>query len=261
MRLIDTHAHLLDSSFAGNVDAVLERARGAGVERVICVAVDAETSLSAAVLADSHDAVWASAGIHPNYAHLAAADGWESVVMAAKSERVIAVGETGLDRYWDDCPWEIQVENFQRHLKLSRQLGLPIIIHARDCWPEMLGVLADEAVNGPLCGVMHSFTGDREAAKECLGFGLHISFAGMLTYKKSAALREAAAAVPPSRLLVETDSPYLSPEPHRSRRPNEPAMVVHTAAVLASCLGMPLSELAQLTTGNAMRLFWPGESA
>ena len=169
---------------------------------------------------------------------------------------VVALGETGLDRHWDDCPFEIQQANFERHWQLSRETKLPLIIHMRDCEQEMLIALGQQAASGPLRGVMHSFSGCTKTAQECLAHGLFISFAGMLTYKKSGELRETAKTIPLDRILVETDSPYLTPEPNRSRRPNEPAFVVHTAKCLAETLGLSIKELSDITTANAKRLFW-----
>lgn len=256
MGWIDTHAHLADKSLFNQLDDVLARAKQAGVSRVICVAVDAETTNQAIAIAESKDAVWASIGIHPNYAHQATEDNWKRIVEKANHPKVCALGETGLDRHWDDCPFEIQQANFQRHWELSRETKLPLIIHMRDCEQEMLAALNKQAALGALRGVMHSFSGSTETARECLEHGLFISFAGMLTYKKSEELRKTAKTIPLDRILVETDCPYLTPEPNRSRRPNEPSFVVHTAKCLAESLGISGTELAEITTANAKRLFW-----
>jgi TatD DNase family protein len=256
MGLIDTHAHLADKSLFHQLDEVLARAKQAGVSQVICVAVDAETTNQAIAIAESKDAVWASIGIHPNYAHQATAEDWSRIVERTNLPKVCALGETGLDRHWDDCPFEVQQANFERHWKLSRETKLPLIIHMRDCEQEMLAALGKQAAVGALRGVMHSFSGSTETARECLKYGLFISFAGMLTYKKSEELRKTAKTIPLDRILVETDCPYLTPEPNRSRRPNEPSFVVHTAKCLAETLGISGKELAEITTANAKRLFW-----
>ena len=256
MGLIDTHAHLADKSLANQLDDVLDRAKKAGVSQMICVGVDAATCAEAVAIAESNSCVWASVGIHPNYAHQALASDWDTIVEYTKNPRVCALGETGLDRHWDDCPFEIQQANFERHWQLSRETDLPLIIHMRDCETEMLAALRKQASIGDLRGVMHSFAGSTEAARECLEYGMYISFAGMLTYKKSEELRKTAKTIPLDRILVETDCPYLTPEPNRSRRPNEPAFVVHTAKCLAESIGISMKELVELTTANAKRLFW-----
>jgi TatD DNase family protein len=168
---------------------------------------------------------------------------------------VVALGETGLDHYWDYTPRQVQQDYFDRHIRLSQARDLPLVIHMRDCEPEIVSMLRGGRGRGPLRGVMHSFTGTTETAAECLELGLYISFAGMVTYKKSEQLRRVAAIVPPDRLLIETDSPYLSPEPNRGRRPNEPAWIVHTARCLAEVRGTTVEELATQTTDNARRLF------
>ena len=256
MAWIDTHAHLADKSLANQLDGVLTRAQQASVTKVICVAVDAETCAKAIAIAESKDAVWASVGIHPNYAHQESPTDWDRIVEMTDHPRVCALGETGLDRHWDDCPFDIQQANFERHWQLSRETNLPLIIHMRDCESEMLEALGRQAKNVPLRGVMHSFSGTTETAQKCLEFGLFVSFAGMLTYKKSEELRKTAKTIPLGRILVETDCPYLTPEPNRSRRPNEPSFVVHTAKCLAETIGISVKELAEITTDNAKRLFW-----
>ena len=256
MGLIDTHAHLADKSLCNQLDAVLARAEKAGVSEMICVAVDASTSAEAMAIAVKKECVWASVGVHPNYAHLSTDQQWLKIIDGANHPRVCALGETGLDRHWDDCPFEIQQANFERHWLLSRETKLPLIIHMRDCEPEMLTALGQQAAVEPLRGVMHSFSGTTETVQKCLEHGLFISFAGMLTYKKSEELRKTAKTIPLDRLLVETDCPYLTPEPNRSRRPNEPALVVHTAKCLADTIGISLQELTVITSANTKRLFW-----
>lgn len=255
MGWIDTHAHLAEPTLFSQLDDVLQRAERAGVSGILCVAVDAETSQQVIQIASKHTMLRASVGIHPNYAHQASDEDWQRVVTLCGNDHVVALGETGLDRYWDDCPFDVQLNNFQRHWELSRRTGLPLIIHMRECEAEMLQALQEQSQRGELRGVMHSFAGSIETAMKCLEMGLYISFAGMLTYKKSVELREVAAKIPLDRVLVETDCPYLSPEPYRSKRPNEPAWVVQTATVLAKCYGMGTSELMNRTRENTLRLF------
>jgi len=255
MELFDTHAHLADPALLVQLPEVLERAQSAGVRQMLCVGTTAESSRRSVELAHRYANVFASVGIHPNYAHQATEQDWETILKLVEDERVVALGETGLDRYWDDCPWEIQQVNFQRHWKLSQEIRKPVVIHSRNCDAEMIEALRLASQFGPLLGVLRSFAGSWETASIGLDLGLYISFAGMVTYKKSEALREIAARIPDDRLLVETDAPYLSPEPKRSVRPNEPALVLHTAACVAKCRGIGLSELGELTSRNARRLF------
>ena len=167
---------------------------------------------------------------------------------------MVALGETGLDRHWDYSPLAVQQDYFDRHLRLSREHDLPFVVHTRQSDAEVLAMLREARTRGPLRGVMHSFTGTAETAAECVELGLYISFAGMVTFKKSHDLRAVAAAVPPDRILVETDSPYLSPHPLRGKR-NEPANVMHTAACLAEVRGQSADAFAAQTTANARALF------
>ena len=194
-------------------------------------------------------------GIHPNHCCQAEIDDWPAIEELAKHPRVAALGETGLDRYWDDCAWEVQVDYFRRHLKLSRETKLPVVIHTRECAEETLDLLRGEAELGPLRGVMHSFTGPQGVANGCLELGLYISFAGMVTFKNGEEIRAIAKTIPSDRLLVETDSPYLTPHPFRGKRPNHPANVAYTLACLAEVRGVSKTTLAAQTTDNAERLF------
>ncbi len=252
---IDTHAHLTDGRFADDLPAVLDRARDAGLIRILAVATSADTSLGCIELARSHAMLSASVGIHPNHITQEPADAWDQVVQLVDRAEVVALGETGLDRYWHDTPFPQQEDYFARHLQLGRQTGLPVIIHCREAEADVVRMLrAEFERGGPIRGVLHSFAGTRETAEACLEMGLAISFAGMLTYKNAQNLRDVAEHLPPERLLVETDCPYLAPMPMRGKR-NEPAHVVHTAQCLADALGIPLARLAELTTAHASELF------
>jgi TatD DNase family protein len=255
MPFVDTHAHLADPDLAGQIEAILQRAKEANLSRILCVGTTAETSQQAIELAEQHAMISATVGVHPNYAHLASAEDRDRIIELAHQPQVVALGETGLDRYWKDCPWETQLDNFHWHWQLSRQFSKPVVIHSRDCDEEMVDQLREAAKLGPLSGVMHAFSGSLDMARACLELGLYISFAGMLTYKKSTALREVAKHIPLDRLLIETDSPYLTPEPKRGQRPNEPANVIHTAACLATCHQISIEEIAVITTQNAHKLF------
>lgn len=255
LTLFDTHAHLADEQLAANLPAVLERAQRTGARQILAVGTTLGTSRTCLQFARESPGVLASAGIHPNHAAEAEPGDWDEIVKLAGEEPVVALGETGLDLYWKDVPLAVQQDYFDRHIRLSQQVGLPLVIHLRETAAEILAMLTEARRRGPLRGVMHSFTGTAEQAREFLDLGLAISFAGMVTYKKSAALREVAAAVPIDRLLVETDCPYLSPEPVRGQRPNEPAHVFYTAACIAKVRSLTLAELARRTTANAQALF------
>lgn len=252
--LIDTHAHLDDARFDVDRDDVVARAKAAGVATIIAIGTTAVNSAAVIELAGRYDGVFASVGIHPNNAAEAEPEDWDNVVQLAREERVVALGETGLDRHWHDTPFEMQQDYFDRHLRLMQDTGLPVVIHMRDCLSDVLAMLRKARQRGPLRGAMHSYTGDAAAAAECCELGLYISFAGMVTYKKSHELREVAAGVPQDRILVETDSPYLSPEPLRGRR-NESANVAYTAQVVAAARGISFDDFAALSTANARRLF------
>jgi TatD DNase family protein len=254
MTLIDTHAHLDQEEFDADRAAMIERAHAAGVESIIAIGVRADSSAAVASLAAQEPGVFAAVGIHPNYCAAAAPGDWDRVIELAAAPRVVALGETGLDLYRDDSPLSLQQDYFDRHLRLSQQTGLPFVVHTRQSQAEVLAMLHHARRRGPLAGVMHSFTGDAQAAAECAALGLYISFAGMATFKKSQALREVAATIPADRILVETDSPYLSPHPLRGKR-NEPANVVHTAICLAAARGESFEGFAAQTTTNARRLF------
>lgn len=253
--LIDTHAHLDDEQFRADLAAVLERAAAAGVRRVITIATTAASSAACVELAGRHAMLAGSVGIQPNLVAEAAANAWDEVVRLVTADRVVAVGETGLDRHWDYTPFPKQEDYFARHLELARKHRLAVVIHCREAEADVVRMLrADFERHGPVKGVMHSFTGDAFTAEACLAMGLFISFAGMVTYKNAQALRDVAVKVPLDRLLVETDSPYLAPVPVRGRR-NEPAFVAHTAACLATVRGVDNETIARHTTANARRLF------
>jgi TatD DNase family protein len=266
LMLIDTHAHLDEQAFDVDRDEVLVRARQAGVEAVLTIGITADTSRAAVNLAEQYDDVFAVVGIQPNYASQVKAGDWETIEQLAAHPRVVGIGETGLDRYWDYAPLDLQAEYFDRHLLLSQQIGKPFVVHCRNAEQEVVDQLQrwrDLQGGSPLAGVMHSFCGDAQTAAACLQMGLHLSFAGMLTYKKNVALRAVAADVPHDRLLIETDAPYLAPHEARESKKkgglgikrNEPALVRFTAACLAEQLGLTFDEVGRITTENARRLF------
>ena len=255
LALVDTHAHLADPRLLTRLPAVLATARSSGVSKIIAVATTAADSRTVFGLAqEDPESIGAAVGIHPNDAGEAAAGDWEIIETLAAEPAVVAIGETGLDRHWDRTPFALQQDFFGRHLDLAHQQGLPIIIHSRDCQRDLVEQL--RRLNRTVRGVVHSFTGAWTDAEELLALGLHLSFAGMVTFanKSLDPLREAAARVPSDRLLVETDAPYLSPVPHRGQS-NEPGWVIHTATRLAELRRTTLLDLASITTANAQRLF------
>ena len=252
--LVDTHAHLADLALAADIDGVLGRAAEAGVVQVVAVGTTAEDGARLLEGTAGRAGVFATVGIHPNHAAAAAPGDRDRVVALADSPRVVAIGETGLDRHWKDTPFALQQEYFDFHLDLARDLDLPVIIHCRESADDILAQLRRRGV--PIRGVLHSFTGDPDQARAFLELGLMLSLAGMITFanKSLDPLRRAAAAIPSDRLLVETDSPYLSPHPFRGKV-NEPARVAITAARLSEIRGIGPVEFAAATTANARRLF------
>ncbi len=254
MELIDTHCHLDEEAFRYDADEVVARAIDAGVTALLTIGITADSSRRAVELAAKFHQIYAVVGIQPNYVAAAQPGDWEEIVRLAGENKVVGIGETGLDRYWDYAPIELQAEYFDRHLELARTRALPFVVHCRDAEDDVVAQLRKAAVRGPLQGVMHSFTGSPETAQACCSLGMHISFAGMLTFKRNDALRQTAAAIPADRLLVETDAPYLLPAPHRDKR-NEPANVALTCACLANCRGVSPEEMSAITTANARRLF------
>ncbi|HWA98624.1 MAG TPA: TatD family hydrolase [Pirellulales bacterium] len=253
-RLFDTHAHLNQPEFDADRDDVIARARTAGVATIVAVGYSAATSAQSLEIARRYEGVYAAVGIQPNDTIHAAADDWDRILALCRHDRVVALGETGLDRYRDSSPLPLQQDFFDRHLRLSQQMGLPFIVHTRESHVEVLDMLREARRRGPLTGVMHSFTGSAETAAECVDLGMYVSFAGMVTFKKSDDLRAVAKTVPPDRILIETDSPYLSPHPLRGRR-NEPAHLIHTAECLAEVRGVSIDQFAAQTTANGDRLF------
>jgi TatD DNase family protein len=253
--LTDTHAHLDDEQLAGDLPAVLDRARAADVTRVVAVGITAASSERCVALVGRQPGVFATVGIHPNEAGSSLPGDWDRVLALVGQPGVVGIGETGLDRHWDRTPFATQEEWFARHLELGRRHDLAVVIHCRDAEADVVQMLrAAYDRHGPIRGVMHSFVGSQQTAEACLAMGLYLSFAGMLTYKNAATVREVAARVPLDRVLVETDCPYLAPVPLRGKR-NEPANVAHTAACLAGLHGVALDDLAERTTANARRLF------
>ncbi len=251
--LVDSHCHLDDSQFDPDRAAVLERAWQAGVGLALAIGSgDGPPDLEVAIrLADAVPWVYATVGVHPHDASKARTADLDKIERLCAHPKVLAVGEIGLDYHYDHSPREVQREIFVAQMEIAARARKPIIIHTREAWADTMSLLRSHW-HGP--GIMHCFTGDSGQAAEALDLGMHLSFAGILTFPKAGGLREVAAAVPLDRVLVETDSPYLAPVPHRGKR-NEPAFVVETARALAAARRMSLEDVAEATTANFRALF------
>ena len=254
MELFDSHCHLDPMRYSGELDAVLSRARAAGVTGMAVIGTRAADSEAAAALADREPGLVAAAGIHPNDSAEAEPDEWDRIVALVTSGRVAAVGETGLDWYRTTAPADTQRDAFDRHIRLAQRFGLPLVIHTRESTRDCLDMLREALARGPLSAILHSFTGTAEEAAEAIDLGFFLGFAGMVTFRSAANLKEVAKTVPLDRLLIETDSPFLSPEPLRGKR-NEPANLVHTATCLALVRGEPLGAFAAAMNANARRVY------
>ena len=251
--LFDTHAHLHFPDFAGDLNAVLARARAAGVTRMVTVGTTVQTSRAAIALAARERDVWATVGIHPHDAAGADAAALAELETLARSPRVVAVGEIGLDFFRNLAPRDVQERALRGQLDLARRLRKPAVIHCRDAHAPMLAILAEERVED-IGGIMHCFSGDTAIAARCLDLGLLISLAGPVTYPNARALPEVARFVPADRLVVETDCPYLPPQPFRGKR-NEPAYIAITVARVAELRGEAVEALAPRLAENARALF------
>jgi TatD DNase family protein len=259
MDFIDSHAHLEFPQFDEDRDAVLARARAAGVETILAIGSGSGPArLDAAIpMAGQHDWIFATVGIHPHEARLATDEHFARLKELAGHARVIAWGEIGLDYYYDYSPREVQVVIFRRQLELARSEGLPIVIHCRDAWPDCLRILEEDWRSSGLGGILHCFSGTLDDARRGIEMGFRISFAANITYPKSQPLREVACELPLDSLLIETDSPFLAPQ-IRGKRPrrNEPAFVVEVARTIANVRNLSLDEIAAATSENFRTLFF-----
>lgn len=250
--LFDSHAHLDDERFNDEQDEVIARAAAAGVTGILNAGADMESSQRAVKLALKYPNVYAAVGMHPHDAKLMVNDDYDQLAAWACEPKVVAIGEIGLDYYYDHSPREIQQKVFIRQLELARQTGKPVIIHDRDAHADILAIVKDQGKG--ISGVFHCFSGSVEMMREVLKLGFYVSIAGPVTFPKSVKLKEVAIQVPLDRLLVETDCPYLTPHPHRGKR-NEPAFVRLVAEEVARLRNMELPALAEATTANVKRLF------
>jgi TatD DNase family protein len=253
---IDSHSHLESPQYHGDSAALLARARAAGVERILAIGSGSGPgSLDCGILfADQYDWIYATVGIHPHEAKLAGEKDYAEIRELAAHPKVLAVGEIGLDYYYDHSPRDTQRSVFIRQLQIAKELGLPIVVHSRDAENETLEILQQEWRSTRLGGILHCHTGSLGMAQAAIDMGFLVSFSGIITFKKSEALREVARALPNERLLIETDSPYLSPEPYRGKT-NEPAYVAEVARVLAEIKGLTTEDIARITRFNFNRFF------
>ncbi len=252
--LVDSHCHLDYLQKDHDLDAVVGRAGRAGVGTLVTICTKLSEFEIVLGIAERYDNVFCSVGVHPHEAEGEGVKDSDRLIALARHERVVGIGETGLDYYYNHSPREAQIESFRAHIQAARQTGLPLIVHTRDGEDDTIEILRDEVARGPFPAVIHCFTGSAQLAAACLEMGFYISLAGVVTFKNAKELREVAAGVPLDRLLVETDSPYLAPVPKRGKT-NEPAFVIHTAAFLAELRGLGPDQLAEVTTDNFFRLF------
>ncbi len=254
MALVDSHCHLDFPDLIGEIDAVIARAVAAGVTRMVTISTHVSRFETYRALAEAHPQLFFTVGTHPHNAAVEPDTSVDALLTLCDHPRCVAIGEAGLDYFYDKSPRDVQQRVFRTHIAAARASGLPLVIHARDADDDMIAILREEHEKGAFGAILHCFSSTAELAAVGVALGFHISFSGMLTFRRSEALREIAATIPQDRLLVETDAPYLAPEPFRGKR-NEPAHVTHTAAVLARIRGVEPDAMAAITTANAERVF------
>jgi TatD DNase family protein len=252
--LIDSHCHLDFPDFAHELDAVVTRARTAGIDRMVTISTRVRQQSALLAITQRFPDVYCSIGTHPHHAHEEADIGVRELVACSRAEKVVAIGEAGLDYHYDNSPREAQERGFRAHIGAARETGLPLVIHSREADDDTARILEEEMGKGAFAAVLHCFTGGRDLARRAVALGHFISFTGILTFKNSEDLRAIAAELPEDRILVETDAPYLAPGKYRGKR-NEPAFVVETAKVLADVRGVSLDAIATQSTANFYRLF------
>lgn len=252
--LVDHHCHLDFPQFAPEREAVVARAKAAGVGIIVTISTRIRRLPELLAITDQHSSVYCSVGTHPHNAHEELDIPLDEIVRLSAHPKVVAIGEAGLDYFYQKSPREAQAEGFRRHIAAARITGLPLEIHTRDADDDTIRILEDEHAKGAFPALLHCYTGGEALARRAVELGLYVSFTGVITFKKSEALRAIAAEVPLDRLLVETDAPYLAPDPFRGQT-NEPAFVVHTAQALAKVKGLSTGQIAAKTTENFFRLF------
>ncbi len=252
--LIDSHCHLDFPDFDSERDEIIANAKQAGVDLMVTICTRVRKFGKVKAIADRYENVFCSVGTHPHNAGEELDITVDDLLKLSEDNKVVAIGEAGLDFFYDKSPRDAQETGFRTHIKAARESGLPIVIHARDADTDMIRILEEEMGQGAFKAILHCFSSGRELAMRGIEMGLYVSFSGILTFKNSEEIRSIARDLPADRLLVETDAPYLAPPPHRGRR-NEPAYVVNTAKVLAETRSTSLEDIAQQTTENFFRLF------
>jgi TatD DNase family protein len=252
--LVDSHCHLDFPDFASDLDSIVTRAAAAGIGRMVTISTRVRRLSGLLAIADKYDNVYCSVGTHPHHADEEDGICADELVALTQHPKIVALGEAGLDYFYDNGSPEAQARGFRNHIAAARATGLPLVIHTREADEDCGRILEEEAAKGAFRAVLHCYTGGRELAMKAIALGLSISFTGILTFKKSESLRALAAELPADRIMVETDAPYLAPGKFRGKR-NEPAYVVEVARVLAEARGVSLDEIARQTTDNFFRLF------
>lgn len=252
--LVDSHCHLDFPDFGAELDEVVARARAAGVDRIITISTRVRRFETIRAIAETYEQVYCSVGTHPHNAAEELDVTVEELVALSRHPKVVAIGEAGLDYFYDRSPRAAQAQGFRVHIAAARRTGLPLVIHARNADEDMAAIIEEETGKGPFPFILHCFSSGAALAETGVRLGGYVSFSGILTFKNSIELREIANKIPRDRLLVETDAPYLAPMPHRGKR-NEPAFVAHTASVLADTIGVDAAKIAAITSENVFRLF------
>lgn len=252
--LIDTHCHLDFPDFEAERDAIIERAREAGVAQMVTISTRVKRFDTILAIAEKYPNVFCSVGTHPHNADEELDVTADDLVRLSAHPKVVAIGEAGLDYFYDNAPRDAQAEGLRRHIAAARTTGLPLVIHSRSADDDMAAILTEESGKGAFPFLLHCFSSGPDLARVGIELGGYVSFSGILTFPKSEELRDIARTVPRDRMIVETDAPYLAPKPFRGKR-NEPAYVAHTAEVLAQAIGVSSEEIAEITTENAFRIF------
>ncbi|MBB4189461.1 TatD family hydrolase [Sinorhizobium terangae] len=252
--LIDTHCHLDFPDFEAERDAIIERAAAAGVAQMVTISTRVKRFDTIIAIAEAYPNVFCSVGTHPHNADDELDITTEDLVRLSSHPKVVAIGEAGLDYFYDNAPRDAQAEGLRRHMAAARETGLPLVIHSRSADEDMAAILTEESGKGAFPFLLHCFSSGPDLARVGVELGGYVSFSGILTFPKSQEIRDIAKTIPRDRMIVETDAPYLAPKPFRGKR-NEPAFVAHTAQVLAETIGVSPAEIAEITTENAFRIF------
>ncbi len=252
--IVDSHCHLDFKEFSADRDAIVRRAKEAGVGAMVTISTRVKEFDRIREIVETYDNVFGSVGTHPHNADEELDVSAEDLIRIAEHPKIVAIGEAGLDYHYDHAPRDAQAQGFRTHIAAARETGLPLVIHAREADEDMIRILEDESAKGAFPAVLHCYSSGAELARRGVALGLYVSFSGILTFKNSQNVRDIAMSVPDDRILVETDAPYLAPAPHRGQT-NEPSYTVHTAQVLADIRGWTFEKAAQCTTENFARLF------